>query len=157
MRERTQRRLAALASIGVLCTLMLPVKENWSKSPRDGFPLSYYPMFTKVRSKTTTLHHVVGVSRSGERHNLPGRLTCQGGMNTARRQMRRMVRDGAAESLAERAAERLVGSPLVAHLELERIEVVVSRYSIRAYFTGKTEPVDREVVASTPIGREVVR
>ena len=142
------RASASVCSVVLLVTLLAPVGENWADKPTDGFPLSYYPMFTKRRGATTKIHHAVAVLASGDTIDIPARYAGPGGMNTNRRQMRKAVRKGRAEALAHKIARRFQrrGKDLGAM----RIQVVTSEYAVQDYFRGRTAPVSRVVHADIP-------
>ena len=132
----------------LLCVLIAPVAQNWADRPQDGFPLSYYPMFTNPRGRTTKIHHAVAVLRTGETVNLSGKFAGPGGMNTQRRQMRKAVRSGRANHLARRIATGVAsrGGGLAQSAVL--VNVVESEYDLERYFDGDTEPVARRILGS---------
>ena len=142
-RSLLHRKLAGGASLALVVALLWPVGQNWADVPEDGFPLSYYPMFTKPREPTTVIHHVVAVDASGTQVNLPGYYAGPGGMNTTRRQMRKMVFEGRAQELAERVARRLQRNGRAARMGVVRVEVVESTYDIKRFFAGARHPVAR--------------
>jgi hypothetical protein len=151
--EAVQRCGAMTVSVATLALLMSPIRQNWSEQPTDGFPLSYYPMFTSQRGETTTIHHAVGITSEGGSVNIPGRYAGPGGMNTVRVQMRRMCFDGRAAKLAKRVAERFSGSSFAEQHKIQRVDIVQDEYAIERYFDGETEPVSREVAASARLAR----
>ncbi len=153
VREIVERRSAITFSIVTVALLLFPIRHNWLAQPKDGFPLSYYPMFTSTRGEITTLHHVVGITHNGESVNVPGKYAGPGGMNTVRRQMRKMYHGGQAAELAKRVAERLNGSSFTERHKVVRVEVVKSNYTIKRYFDGETGPVSREVAASVKLAK----
>ena len=141
-------RSATVSGLGLL-VLLSPILENLSAEPRDGFPLSYYPIFSKGTGKTTKIHHAVAVLRSGAVVNLPGSLVSRGGMNTQRRRIRKAVREGRADGLAKRIARQVAQR----YADVVRVEVVESVYDIEGYFRDRTEPIRRTVVASQWVAR----
>lgn len=146
--ENKGRWIAIAASVITMVVILFPVRHNWTENPRDGFPLSYYPMFTAKRGAKTVLHHAVGVTKDGQRINIPGGYAGAGGMNAVRRQMRAMYRNGRAEQLAERVAERLQGSRFAKEHSIVSVEVVKSEYAIQSYFEGRHDPQERQVAAT---------
>ena len=49
------KAMAAAASLLLLGAVMAPVRQNWRRGGRDGFPLSYYPMFSAKRRATASV------------------------------------------------------------------------------------------------------
>ena len=145
------RRAATWSSAALMVVLMSPINQNCSKAPADGFPLSYYPMFTKARGQTTKIVHAVAVGRTGDSVDVPARFAGPGGMNTQRRQMRKTVQKGRAADLADRIASRLQGSSFARRFSVERINVVESTYHLHRYFNGERRPVRRVVLASAVV------
>ena len=155
--HETLRKRAALAVSGiVVAALLAPAAQNWVAKPNDGFPLSYYPMFTKVRGEITTVHHAVAVTADNQRIEIRAAYAGAGGMNTNRRQMRRMVRDGRASKLAETIARNFASSSAARRHGVTHVEVVESEYSLEEFRYGQTDPVSRIVHASAalPTGEE---
>lgn len=128
---------AALVLAGLLVVLS-PVRHSWTSSPRDSFPLSYYPMFSARRRKTARVVHAVGVHADGTRTRLGYQLCGTGGFNQVRRQLVRAVADGRGEHLATEVARTLAagaGGPG----EVVAVEVVTGTYRYAAWFAGDRE------------------
>lgn len=147
----TDRRTAGALSVALLAAVVAPVRQHWCEQPRDGFPLSCYPMFTAVRPATVREHHVVGVDARGRRRPLPHGWVGPGGGNQVRRQLNRAVRAGEADAVARRAAGEVArrGAAVVA------VEVVTSTYRLDDFCAGRREPERRRVRASAPVPRPV--
>lgn len=103
-----EQRLATALSAAVLGAVLAPVRHNWTAKPRDGFPLSYYPMFSARRAANVYVHYLIGVTADGERIRLPHHFAGPGGLNQVRRQIRRLVRENRTDELCQRAAAELV-------------------------------------------------
>lgn len=158
MRNSTQERgraIATIVSLVVVAIVYWPVHQNWSDSPVDDFPLSYYPMFTSQRSSKMTIYHAVGRTQDGDTVNLPGKLAGAGGLNTVRKQMRKMCQNGRADELAAKVAERLAGSRLASQHKIMAVEVVKSRYALESCIAESVDPVSREVLATHPVQKEM--
>lgn len=153
----TDRRLAGVFSAAVLAAVISPVRQNWRREPRDGFPLSYYPMFSRRRNDVQSEHHVLGVEADGGRTPLPHGWVGPGGGNQVRKQVNRAVRGGRADELAVTVASsvarrRAPGSDGArAGPDVVAVEVVTSRYRLDDYFAGRKEPVRRRVRARAPV------
>jgi len=88
--------LASGASLLTLGAVIWPVVQNWRRMPRDGFPFSWYPMFSARRGKTSSVTCVIGVDLNGNQHQLHYRYAGFGGHNQVRRQLNRMAVEGRA-------------------------------------------------------------
>lgn len=150
--EPIQKAAAIVISAIVIAALLFPVRQNWVEDPEDGFPLSYYPMFTNLRGETTVVHHAMGVTTEGQHIYIPAGYAGAGGMNTNRRQIRKMVREGRADELAEIVAQRLASSRRERDANVTRVDIVESIFNIDAFFRGQTAPVSRVVHASLDFG-----
>jgi hypothetical protein len=111
--RRNERAKAAVFSVAVLGAVLSPLLQY--RRPRserkDGFPLSWYPMFSKKRRRRAWVTYAVGVDRDGRRRYLHQGVFGQGGINQVRHQLYRVaVREGRpaayAAALAARVAQR---------------------------------------------------
>lgn len=133
-----------------------------SPKGRDSFPLSWYPMFSREIKETILIHHVVGFDSEGNEYRLPYTMFTKGGMNEGRARLNRMAR---ARSGKLRATCKTVAGRLGQKLErdreyhaVERVEVVLSRYNPRKYFTGEEpDAIRRTVKARCPVPGGAVR
>lgn len=135
-------KATALAAGGALLAAVLwPLRQNWRTERVDGFPLSYYPMFSAKRRRTGTVVHLLGLDADGRRHLLPHDLVGPGGLNQVRRQLAREAKLGRAQRVADRVAAR------AARCRADVVEVLVvsGTYRYDTFFAGDREP-RREVV-----------
>lgn len=139
-------------SVAVCAAILLPIGQNWAEDPRDGFPLSYYPMFTDERNGTTKLYHLVAIDEAGVRHPVPYRTIGTGGFNQVRRQTRRLMRDDGAEALCREVAERITEENRPATDDWIEVRAVVAHYDFDRFFAGDLNPREEEVWGSCPIG-----
>jgi hypothetical protein len=144
---------AGALSLAMVGAVLWPVLENWKEEPKDGFPLSYYPMFSLKRPKKADFTYLVGLDADGGRHLLPHRYAGTGGLNQVRRQINRLAREGKAEGLCQRVAERLAGEKDGPFASMVTVQVVTGRYRLAQYFDGKKEPTRERVHASRPVER----
>jgi hypothetical protein len=140
------KRVAAAFSIILLVVVASPIIENWRSPPHDDFPLSYYRMFSEVRSDTQRVTYLVGLDSHGERMLLPYRYAGSGGMNQVRRQINKRVKQGDASRLCRTVASRVgrAGSRLP---ELQAIEITTGTFRMSDYFRGRSAPVSENVSA----------
>ena len=146
-------RLATAFSVAMLAAVLLPITQNWRRHKRDGFPLSYYPMFSDRRREKVNVVHLVGLTADGERHLIPYHYAGTGGLNQVRRQLNRLADRGAAGVACEAVARRLAvdgGGPLG---HVVTVQVVRGRYRLATYFDGAKEPLSERVFAARPVER----
>lgn len=146
-----ERRVATAASMLALGLVLWPIRQNWRAAKRDGFPLSYYPMFSARRSERVQVHHLVAVTAPGERRLLAHHLCGPGGLNQVRRQLRRLMRAGQAEQLCERVVQRLARERDGSLADVVSVEAVRSEYSLADYFGGDKRPLSEKVYASLAV------
>ena len=143
--------------------VLLPVVQNWREQPKDGFPLSYYPMFSLKRSDSSTVRYLVGIDADGGRHLLPHTYAGTGGLNQVRRQINKVVRGGKADTLCKLVAARVAQGDEERFAGVVTVQVVVGRYRLNDYFADKRGSVwermdasrtKEHVEASCPVARD---
>jgi hypothetical protein len=144
------RWLAWAIGVGLVGATLRPVIENWREKPRDGFPFSYYPMFSAKRQRHVEVTHLIGITARGTRHVIPATVAGTGGLNQIRKQIRRTVREGRAQELAASVADTLRTHGLD---EFERVAVVTGRFDMHAFYAGDRRPVALTVHAVEPVRR----
>jgi hypothetical protein len=152
-RERAAgKRLAAAFSIVLLVVVASPIVENWRSPSHDDFPLSFFRMFSEVRSDSQRVTYLVGLDSRGGRVLIPYQYAGSGGMNQVRRQINRQVEQGSADKLCERVASRVsrAGSRLP---ELRTVEVTTGTFRMSEYFRGDQAPVSENVSARCTVAR----
>ncbi|MGO1561233.1 MAG: hypothetical protein ACTHW7_05340 [Actinomycetaceae bacterium] len=152
--------VAYLAGIALTALVASPIRHN-HRPPADrvdGFPLSYYPMFSARRTRNGTVHHLLGFDADGGEHIVHHRHAGTGGLNQVRRQINRRVREGRAEELAWSVAASVAARPASvadggsrpAH-RLVRVQVVTSVHRFDDFFSGDRTPRRRTVLADVPV------
>lgn len=150
--SRGQRLGVAVFSVGLLLAMLWPIMRD---PPRDGFPLSNYPMFSHGRrSAESEIVHVVGWSREGRHRPVPPELLGTEEVMQAHQTVRVAIRRGHARDLCQRTAERVHADP--GYADLEHLEVRTDTYDAIAYFTGDTKPRATRIHARCPVGEAVV-
>ncbi len=145
--------MAVLISL-VTIAAVLSVMGRYSETrPRDSFPLSHYPMFSTKRPDVATVHHAVGIDMEGQYHPIPTRFVGSGGMNTIRKQIRKIVRSGRQRSqqLCLRIAKNIAQDSSKALGHVVRLQIITGRYSIKDYYRGQTQPLVRQVHSTCDI------
>ncbi|MDQ3772776.1 MAG: hypothetical protein M3343_11910 [Actinomycetota bacterium] len=133
----------------VTCVLA-PLRHNWGKRPVDGFPLSYYPMFSAKREATAKVTYLVGLDGRGDRIKIPYKCAGSGGLNQVRRQIRRAVRRGHSEELCARVAREVRRRN--SFKEVVTVQVVTGTYHLDDYFSGRNrQPLKEKLHASVPV------
>jgi hypothetical protein len=146
-RARPQRppSTAARLAVAAFCTAMLAatlaaVRENWKDKPEDGFPFSYYPMFSRRLGETYRVTHVVGVDGDGREHVIPYGYLGTGALNEVRQHVRRAARRSPDEFCAQVAAE--LGAEPDADGDLRGVREIVIRtgaYVLKSFYAGRIE------------------
>lgn len=148
----TRTRLGAgWLSALVLGATLFPVTENFREKPADGFPLSYYPMFSYTVASVQRLNYILGTDEAGTRHVLHYGYAGTGGMNQVRRQIRRRVKHGSAPQLCEEIAARISNSSEEA--AVVTVSIATGDFRLDAYLEGRTSPQRERILASCPVLR----
>lgn len=109
-------------------------------TPRDGFPLSTYPMFAADRGREAAVVTAVGVDRDDAVERLdPETIADSDEVMLAAATVRRAVAAGTDARLCVEIAERLSGGGVRA------VEIRTETYDAVAYFDGDTEPLTATV------------
>ena len=132
---------------GLLLAILWPILRD---PPKDGFPLSNYPMFSSSRDRTRSeIPHVVGYSRQGRHRPLTPEQLGSAEIMQAYVTVRFAIRKGHARDLCLRSAELVASQP--EHADLERLEVRTDIYDSLAYFSGDKKPRKTRVHARCPV------
>lgn len=145
---------ATVFSIGLMFLLILPIKENFKKKPKDNFPFSYYPMFAIKRDSLYDVNYFVGYDNNGGRHYIPHDYIGTGGFNQVRRQLNKKCKKGETDKVTNRVAEKIAKTKSEPYTDIKRIELVTGTFHLENYFfAGETAP-RKEKVLNT---REIVQ
>ena len=148
------KTFAAGFSLLLAGATLAPIAEHLREKPRDNFPLSYYPMFTSRRGEVEEVVYIEGLDVRGEGRPLSYKLAGAGGLNQARRQIRRIVRDGWADSLCRAVAEKVARGGKRSLADVAEVRVVTGGYNLASYFSGESKsPVSEVVHASARVER----
>ena len=146
---------AALMSLMLVGAVLWPIQENWREKPRDNFPLSYYPMFSAKRKAIESFNYLAGHDQHGTRYLIPYKFAGAGGLNSTRRQIGKIVREGRADELAQSVARRLARQEKAPWSQIVTVAVVTGNYVVDDYFHGRKEPVSEKLRATCPVERSV--
>nr|MBA3282298.1 hypothetical protein [Acidimicrobiia bacterium] len=133
-----ERNLAVAVSVALVAAVLGPLRQQGRVRPRDGFPLSYYPMFSARRTGQLTVTHLVGVDTCRVSRPLCSSLHGAGGMNQQRKQLRRLARRSHGERVVTRVAARIAAR--ADHDDLVEVRLVTGTYDTEAWFRGDHEP-----------------
>ncbi|GAA4271571.1 hypothetical protein U6A24_13375 [Aquimarina gracilis] len=148
------QKQAMLISFTILALVLSPIVENWASKPKDNFPFSYYPMFSKKRKATYGVYYFVGYDTNQNRHIIPYKFAGTGGFNQVRRQIKKAARSNKASEYTQKVAERIALKNNYPYSQLERIELVKGYYHLEKYFSKKdTLPVHERKIAFYKIER----
>ena len=150
--HRGERARAAVFSAAVLAAVLSPLLQYRRPLAErvDGFPLSWYPMFSAKRRRRMSVTHAVGITADGSRHYLPFETLGPGGVNQVRRQLHRVaVREARPEAYAGALAERVARSRDCA--DVIRVEVVRTRFDLDNCLTSRQVDGESTVLASAEV------
>ena len=131
---KLSKNQVAAVSLIVLALVLFPIKENWVADPKDSFPLSYYPMFSKKRDSTYGVYQVVGYDTTGTRVEIPYKLVGTGGFNQVRRQIKKAREKGRTVPFLKKAAAQIKKKDKALYQGLIRLELVKGYYHLENYF-----------------------
>jgi len=153
----SHKLFAVIFSFAIVIAVISPITENWSANPKDSFPLSYYPMFTKKRSETTSVTYLRGLTEDGERVIIPYKLVGKGGFNQTRKQIRKSVKMGYSSYMCRKVASKIAKMKNKPFNDLVRIQIIEGKYNLNDYFTGVSKkPVFEKVYESCQIKRDKI-
>jgi hypothetical protein len=150
--HRGERARAAVFSAALLAAVLSPLLQYRRPLAErvDGFPLSWYPMFSAKRRRRMSVTHAVGVTADGSRHFLPFETLGPGGVNQVRRQLHRVaVREARADAYAGVLAGRVACSRDWA--DVVRVEVVRTRFDLDNCLISRQVDGESTVLASAEV------
>ncbi len=141
------KRSAVAFSVLMIGAVLSPVIKNWKKNPKDDFPLSHYPMFSKKRLEVAGVTYLVGFDAHGDRHKIPYRWVGEGGLNQVRKQIGKRVENGDAVKLCESVASKIaaMGDPVAS--KIVSLQIRSGKYNLTDYFTRQKDPVEEKTRA----------
>ncbi len=144
-------------SMMMICLVLSPIFQMWSQSPVDGFPLSYYPMFSSDRAGVVTVTYLIGFDARGGHYPVSYRYAGSGGFNQIRKQIRKTVGRGRAGNLCKKVAERIGRVESGIETRLTSIAIVTATFPLDEYMSGDMRPVAYQTVARYPVRRPTDR
>ena len=156
-RPCAERYVAGFISLALVMMMLLPLLQNLMSQPRDCFPFSYYPMFSKRRSDVQTMRFVVVQNRNGKQRAVHYRYIGRGGMNQVRKSIRNTIKQGDAQSLCETVAHNIERRRPSRYAFATHVSVVTAKYRLSDYLQGETAPTSWQVEAEHPLSRRSSR
>jgi hypothetical protein len=136
LRVRMERFRAAFTTIAFCLAVLSPLVPGSDGRPRDGFPLSWYPMFRGTRPARETVLWVRAELANGTTRPVATGWWTPGGLTEGRAHLERAVKTGAqgrfCQDLAAQFGERTRGWAS----EVVALAVVRSTWTLAAYFTA---------------------
>lgn len=144
--------------IGFCVAVASPIERNFNRRRGpDGYPLSWYPMFSGLRKDTLKTKYMYGLGEDGRRYMIPYTYWARGGFNQGRSQLGAAIREGRAASMkkCEKVAARLAKRNRGWRSRVKTVRVAKGRFNVERFFVdGQREP-DREfVVVECTVKRE---
>jgi hypothetical protein len=148
MRVRSAPRYAGIAVIVAVALLVL--SPALRASPRDGFPLSNYPMFATDVGREARVDTAVGLRADGSVERLSPRLvTGTDEVILAASTVTNAVAAGSAAA-AGLCAE-IAGRVAASRGDVVQIRLATETYDAVDYFDGQRTPANVEVHATCPV------
>jgi hypothetical protein len=145
---------AKLLTVVLLGAVLFPVRQNWRRAERrvDGFPFSYYPMFSKRRAQHANVVYAVGVLADGSRRRLRHKVLGSGGLNQIRHQLYRVaLTESRANEYVAALVPRLAANPSCA--DLVRVEIILGEFDLDACLLARQVQGNETVLASADLVR----
>lgn len=144
-----ERAYGYVVSALLLGAVVYPLQ---TEPPRDSFPLSTFPMFSKSRPAFITIGHVVGVGADGQTLPIPPDLVASGEVLQAKVAIHNTIQRGrrATQQLCAEVTARIAADPDYAWVV--SVEVRTDRYQVAGYFSGARKPVWSRTHARCPVG-----
>ena len=135
------RTIAGVLTAALLGSILAPARKLGPDQGRvrDSFPFSHYPMFSATRKDHCWVTHLLGERSDGTITPLHYSYLGTGGLNAVRRQVRRRVKNGEGQQIADRAAERLARRNRREDRTVARLHVVRGRYLVEPFMRGVPE------------------
>lgn len=150
---RAGKVLAVLFSLLLLGATLWPVVENWRPEPRDDFPLSYYPMFSKPRGETAQVTYVLGIDERGREQIIHYRFVGSGGFNQNRKQLRKSVACGRGDQLCTSIARKVARRGGEQLADVDTVAIVTGTFDVDEFFRGYRQPMSLQLEAICKVSR----
>lgn len=125
--------------------------------PKDGFPLSTYPMFSHGRkSPRARIRHVVAIDAQGKEVMVPPKMVANDEVMQAVMTVARAVKQKRAPQLCGRVAAQIHERGELDGIVPVRVEVRTDVYDAVAYFEGDTRPRRSKVHATCEVAPQGV-
>lgn len=148
-------RLAALCSLLMIGAVILPISQNWTRKPKDNFPLSHYPMFAKNRNDKAMLTYLLGIDRQGNRHFVSYTHAGTGGMNQVRKTInKRALKDP--KALCDKVARSVGRSGTAPDVLLDSIKIIKGNFQLSTFFAGNQTPTRSKEYCGCAVPRKLV-
>jgi len=143
-------RLGATVWTVLVCGAVLsPIVQSFRDTPRDDFPLSWFPMFAAARPEVEKPVYAVAVGGT-EQAFVASRYWTSGGFNQGASQLIRAAsRSGALRPLCERIAGAVAKKPPRGVSAPTEVQIRRGWYSLQTFFGENDRTPIREVVLVT--------
>lgn len=124
--------------------------------PKDGFPLSNFPMFSRKSANPRSYTYVRAIDDDGRSKVVKHSVWAWGGMNQSIQLIHRLKGKSRMKKLCRRAAKRV--AKMKSFRRYDTVEVVRDGYNVREYFGERQyQPARRRRLASCKIPRATTR
>jgi hypothetical protein len=151
MTETASRSAAWLSSALVVIAVATPgfLPREW-----DSFPLSNYPMFSKVRNRVETLPRALSVHKDGTQHVLSPRVFGTDNTMQAISMLSRAVRQG--DQALQALCRQLARHPDLQDPTsfIEEVQIVLATYDVLQVFESAAPAIAQQTLTRCQVQQE---
>ncbi len=142
-------------SVVVVATLATasPIVPALRGHKGDGFPLSWFPMFSRERPDLERPTYVVGDTADGGRVKVDVTFWATGGFNQGRNALVATIQKGGAKDLCAKVAKRVATRGRPEHADVTQIRIVRGTYDREVFFGGDRTPIRESLITECPVPR----
>lgn len=150
------RLRAWLIIVVTIMAVLSPLVPACRGRKNDSFPLSWYPMFAKVRPAHETPTYVLGRSAAGAREKIDVRWWTSGGFNQGRNMLTTTLKQGSepTQAFCARLAQKVAEKESRRWKAIEEVAIVRGTYDRAQFFgEGDTTPIREKTLHTCPVPR----
>ncbi len=151
-----ERLRAAIVTLGMGLAVLSPGIPDAGGTHQDGYPFSWYPMFSSSRPPVERVTWIRAVLADGSDRPVPVWYWTPGGLSEGRNQLEGAVkaRGDAPADFCARLARRFARRDHGWESTVVELRIVTSRWVLTRYFTEPAPTPEREqVVLTCPVAR----
>lgn len=151
-RTGRQKLLASVVSALLLLLVLSPVTRNWQRKPKDNFPLSHYPMFSRDRQGEASVTYLLGIDRAGNQYFISYHRAGTGGFNQVRKQISKRSRREP-QVLCREVAAAVARQTHRPESMLDTVKIIEGHFAFDRFFAGDEQPQREKELCACPVAR----